>query len=118
MAIMADRDYTWHLRPPGAAGFELDVRRCGDGTIVVIHDATLDRTAGVAFRLWTYDQLQRFDAGHGDSVPRLADVLDEFGRHSTIHLELKEGGLAGDVIEMVQKRNIADRIVVSERSFP
>ena len=55
----------------GAAGIELDVRRCGDGTIVVIHDATIDRTtngAGPVSGL-SYAQLSRFDAGHGDPFP-------------------------------------------------
>jgi glycerophosphoryl diester phosphodiesterase len=83
----------------GAAGFELDVRRCGDRTITVIHDATLDRTTNGSGALsqFTFDQLSRLDAGHGDSVPRLIDILNEFGNYCTVHVELKESGIAADL---------------------
>src|SRR5690242_10628049 len=80
----------------GAAGFELDVRRCGDGTITVIHDETIDRTTNGSGPLsrFTFEELSRFDAGHGDSIPRLVDILTEFGNQCTVHVELKESGIA------------------------
>src|SRR5205085_8148058 len=40
-------------------------------------------------------ELQRYDAGYGDSIPRLSDVLAEF--HCTIHVEVKERGIAGEI---------------------
>src|SRR5437879_1082440 len=64
-----------------ATGLEFDVRRCADGQLVVIHDETIDRTTngrGCVANL-TYDELSKFDAGFGSPIPRLADVLDEFG---------------------------------------
>ncbi len=98
----------------GAAGFELDTRRCADGTIVVIHDATLDRTTNGSGRVsdFTYDELRALQAGHGDPVPRLCDILDEFGGRCTIHVELKESPLAIDVAGMVASRKIAPHVVV------
>src|SRR5690242_14322651 len=98
----------------GVAGFELDVRRSKDGAIVVIHDATLDRTTNRRGRVadYSYDELRGLNAGNGDGIPRLADVFDEFGGRCTIHVELKESALAGDVAAMVAQRNLAARIVV------
>jgi glycerophosphoryl diester phosphodiesterase len=99
----------------GAAGFELDVRRCGDGTLVVVHDATIDRTTNGAGEVASlpYDQLARFDAGHGDSIPRLKDVLTEFAATCTIHVEIKESGLAMDVAEMVRQGGFVSTMIVS-----
>jgi glycerophosphoryl diester phosphodiesterase len=98
----------------GAAGIELDVRRCADGTIVVIHDATIDRTTNGAGRVsgLSYAQLSRFDAGHGDSIPRLADVLDEFGPRGITNIELKESGMAAEIARMVSERKLDDRVIL------
>ena len=51
----------------GATGLEFDVRRCGDGQIVVIHDETINRTTNGRGRAsdFPYDELKRFDAGFG-----------------------------------------------------
>ena len=74
----------------GVDGCELDVRLSKDGEVVVIHDATLDRTtdadgpvsALTAAELGRVDAGFRFGAeagfpwrGRGEGVPRLADVL-------------------------------------------
>ncbi|HLH31441.1 MAG TPA: glycerophosphodiester phosphodiesterase family protein, partial [Terriglobia bacterium] len=65
----------------GAAGIEFDVRRCGDGRLVVIHDDTVDRTTNGKGRVanLNYDELSQLDAGSGERIPLLSDVLDEFG---------------------------------------
>src|SRR5213078_4038508 len=65
----------------GATGLEFDVRRCGDGRLVVIHDDTIDRTTNGSGRVagLSYEQLRQFDASDGESIPLLADVLDQFG---------------------------------------
>ena len=79
----------------GAGGLELDVRVTRDGHVVVLHDATVDRTtdgAGVVAGM-TLPELRRLDAGYrfspdggrnypfrgqGVRVPTLAEVLEEF----------------------------------------
>src|SRR5215211_8730008 len=53
----------------GAGGLELDVHLTHDGHVVVIHDATVDRTtngSGGASEM-TLDELRRLDAGHNFS---------------------------------------------------
>src|ERR687897_750071 len=79
----------------GAGGLELDVHMTRDGHIVVIHDATVDRTTNGsgAVSEMTFYELRSFDAGHdfspdggptrpyrgrGVQVPTLGEVLEEF----------------------------------------
>jgi glycerophosphoryl diester phosphodiesterase len=99
----------------GAGGLEFDIRRCGDGQLVVIHDDTIDRTTtgkGAVASL-TYDELRRFDAGFGEPIPLLSDVLDKFGGSCLLNIELKEPGLAGDLRELIQARELEDGVIVS-----
>src|SRR5438552_17515945 len=87
----------------GATGLEFDVRRCGDGRLVVIHDDTVDRTTNGRGRVrnFSYENLRQFDAGFGDPIPLLTDVLDEFGAQCLLNIELKDDGLAIEVKEFV-----------------
>ncbi|HTQ56691.1 MAG TPA: glycerophosphodiester phosphodiesterase family protein [Bryobacteraceae bacterium] len=68
----------------GADYFELDVRTTADGHLVLMHDATVDRTTNGsgAVRRLTLDQIRKLDAGAkfgprfaGTRVPTLAEAL-------------------------------------------
>ncbi|GAA3322210.1 hypothetical protein GCM10020331_041170 [Ectobacillus funiculus] len=50
----------------GADGIELDVQMTKDGTVVVIHDETVDRTTNGSGAVldYTYDELSKLDASH------------------------------------------------------
>lgn len=69
----------------GVRSIELDVHPAGDGTLMVIHDDTVDRTTNGSGRVceMTVDELLRLDAGSsfsagfaGERIPQFADVLD------------------------------------------
>ena len=88
----------------GADGVEFDVHVARDGEVVVIHDATLERTTDAtgAVAGHTSEQLARVDAAHrftdlegtprfrdeGYGVPRFRDVLTRFPRLRCV-VELK-----------------------------
>lgn len=96
----------------GADYIELDVQRTKDGVLIVIHDATLDRTARgtsadcagrVAER--TTAQIESCDAGSwfnaaypalarpefvGLRVPRLADILARYTGTTRFYVEIKD----------------------------
>ncbi len=61
----------------GVDALELDVHLTRDGELAVIHDATLERTTNGAgwVRDHTAAELRRLDAGQGQPVPMLVDVL-------------------------------------------
>ncbi|KIF02480.1 glycerophosphodiester phosphodiesterase, partial [Streptomyces sp. RSD-27] len=62
----------------GMDAIALDVRLSKDGALVVLHDAEVDRTtdgAGAVTDL-TLAELRELDAGLGERVPVLEEVLD------------------------------------------
>jgi glycerophosphoryl diester phosphodiesterase len=99
----------------GATGLEFDVRRCGDGRLVVIHDDSIDRTTNGKGRVadLCYEDLCRFDAGEGECIPLLADVLDQFGARCLLNIELKDTGIAADVTTLVLERRLERHVIVS-----
>src|SRR5262249_7557014 len=99
----------------GATGIELDVRRAGDGRLVVIHDETIDRTTNGRGRVrdFTSEELRQFDAGCGEPIPLLTDVLDEFGARCLLNIELKDPGIARDVKRLVLERRLEPHVIVS-----
>jgi glycerophosphoryl diester phosphodiesterase len=85
----------WDL---GVEGIELDVRLSSDGQVVVIHDATTARTAGVdkAVDAQTLAELLALDAGAwkgprfaGERIPTLVEVLASVPKGGTVFVELK-----------------------------
>lgn len=99
----------------GADGLEFDVRRCNGGAIVVIHDETIDRTTngrGRVHRL-TYEELRKLDAGSGETIPLLTEVLDEFGGQCVLNIELKDDGIANEIQKLVLERKLQSNVIVS-----
>ena len=99
----------------GAHGVEFDIRRCGDDQLVVIHDETLNRTTNGSGRIaaLSYSEISRFDAGHGEAVPLLSEVLDQLRNQCRLNIEVKESGIAEEVVSLVSIRDMAKEVVVS-----
>ncbi|HEX7005197.1 MAG TPA: glycerophosphodiester phosphodiesterase [Trueperaceae bacterium] len=91
----------------GADVLEMDVHSSSDGTLVVIHDDTVDRTTNGSGRVnsLTVEELQALDAGYdwspgrkgetfpyrglGLQIPTLAQVFDSFPK-APLNLEIKQ----------------------------
>ena len=74
----------------GANAVEIDVWFV-DGELVVFHDATLERTTngtGLLSRQ-TMAQLRALDAGQGERIPKLREVVETVDRRALINIELK-----------------------------
>lgn len=87
----------------GADAIELDVRRTADGVLLVVHDATLDRTTGatgVIARL-SGPKVARARQANGEPIPRLEDVLRRFPSVE-ITVDVKEPGAADDVVRLIR----------------
>lgn len=80
---------------------EVDVRRCETGELVVIHDATVDRVTdgeGAVAR-HSLSELRELDVlGCGECVPTLREVFEAVPPSVGVNVELKEVGLAEDVL--------------------
>ncbi len=84
---------------------ELDVHVCKTGEVVVIHDDKVDRTTnGKGFVLKrTFQALRALDAGKGQKIPILQEVLDIVNRKAKINIELKGKGTAKPVSDIIEK---------------
>jgi glycerophosphoryl diester phosphodiesterase len=88
----------------GADGVEIDVHWV-HGELIVIHDGTLNRTTNGRGRLRrrTLEAVRELDAGKGERVPLLQEVLDAVDGRGLVNIELKGAGTAGPVLAMVRK---------------
>ncbi len=106
---------------------ELDVHPSKDGTLVVIHDDTVDRTtdgSGAIGEL-TLEALRRLDAGSwfdarfaGERIPTLAEVLDLVGPTDTrLNIEIKSPppglDVARPVVDLLRQAGKEGEYVVS-----
>lgn len=98
----------------GVDAVEIDVRLTRDEEIVVIHDETLDRTTnGKGFvKRYTLEELKEFDAGKGERIPTLQEVMDLTADKVCLVIELKEKGTEKKVVEMIQNNEVAHRVYV------
>ncbi len=99
---------------------EIDLHRTRDGAIVVTHDETLERIGGSGeVGDATLAQLRALDAGGGEPVPTLDEVLDAFGTKIPFNLELKRArrgaypGLEAAVLDAVRERGLLERMLFS-----
>jgi glycerophosphoryl diester phosphodiesterase len=118
----------------GAGGLELDVHMTLDNEIVVVHDATVERTtegSGVVAEM-KLDELRALDAGYrfspdggrthpyrgqGVRIPTLAEVYEQFPA-VCVNIEIKEAqpGVEEAVIKVIRDARAEERtLVVSNR---
>lgn len=111
-----------HAATVGAHFLELDVRATRDGTLVVLHDASVDRTTNGHGAVHDLDlaALQRLDAGDGTGVPTLADVLEQ-SRPSAVELLFDVKPAPGldhaALIAEVRRHLRLDRVLFGVRSL-
>ena len=90
----------------GASWLELDVHLSADGELVVIHDEYLERTTNGRGEVTkrTLAQLRRLNAGLGEKIPLLVEVLDLAAGRATVNIELKGLATAEPVAQLLRQR--------------
>lgn len=106
----------------GVDGIEVDLRGTADGEVVVLHDATVDRTTNGQGRVadLSFTALGALDAGAGERVPTLAEVLELVRPHDvTLLLDIKESPTLDKarVVDLVRASKAIDRVIVGCRSL-
>jgi len=98
-----------------ADAVEVDVRLTADGVPVVIHDATLERTTNGAGRVGdrTVEELRSLDAGDGERIPTLDEVLALVKGKSLLLVELKEPEAAEPALAAIRESGHRNVLVVS-----
>jgi glycerophosphoryl diester phosphodiesterase len=108
----------------GARHIELDVEATSDGHIVVIHDATVDRTTNGSGSVTghTLEALQALDAGSrfgekfaGERIPLFADVLDRYQGRAHIHTEIKGRSkyLSERTADLIRQHGMDDQVTIT-----
>ncbi|MBP2145058.1 glycerophosphoryl diester phosphodiesterase [Methanofollis sp. W23] len=94
---------------------EVDVRQTEDGTLVTVHDPTVDRTTSGhgAVGALSLDEVRRLDAGEGEQIPTFEEVLDLVLKRCGLVVEIKEVGIEAAVCEAVREHGTDGVLVVS-----
>jgi len=101
---------------------ECDVRLSGDNQVVVFHDATLERTTDGQGRVSNIDLevLQALDAGQGEKIPKLTEMLELVGNKVPVIIEVKcryicfhARRLARQLVSDIKTANASSSVVVA-----
>lgn len=98
----------------GAAAVELDVQLTRDGRLAVIHDETLERTTNGHGRVRDFDlaDLKELDAGRGEPIPALEEVLELARGRAQLAVELKQPEAASALLEVFRKHQAFEAATV------
>jgi glycerophosphoryl diester phosphodiesterase len=125
-----------HAAALGVDVLEMDLRRTGEGEIVVLHDDTVDRTTEGQgpVRDFTLAQLKQLDAGYrfttdggasypfrgqGISIPTLREVLEALPT-ARLNLEMKPGdpGMPAPLCALIAAQHAQHRVAVASIEQP
>src|SRR5205085_3352083 len=104
----------------GADWIELDVHLSRDGSLIVIHDETLERTTdghGLV-REHTLAELKQLDAGDGQRIPTLDEILAwAHARGTIVDIEIKNApiyyeGIEQAVVSSLDRHQMTEQVIV------
>ena len=113
---------------PNIDAIELDVHLCKSGEVVIAHDFTLKRTAGIDVEIedLSFDEIKAIDVGSfkgpgfSDArIPLLAELFSSFGSRFIYDIELKvkagkiNKDLCRKVASLIKEFHLEDRVLVS-----
>lgn len=99
----------------GVEMVEIDARPCADGTLVVIHDDDLDRTAHAPGRVsaCTLEQLRALDVGKGERIPTLEEVLALLRGRALVNIDQKVDNIAPQLLATIDRAGSRDETMLS-----
>ena len=91
---------------------ECDVHLSRDKQLMVMHDATVDRTTNGrgAIRDLTAARIRSLDAGQGEQVPMLDEVLETVRGEVHLLIELKGTGVEHAAVEAVKAQSMQEYV--------
>ena len=92
----------------GADGVELDVRRTGDGQLIVVHSPVV---RGHLVKSTPFEQFR--DLGGGYEIPLFQEVLQQLSGRTFLDIELKEPGFEEQAIAMIKEHAQIKDVMIS-----
>jgi glycerophosphoryl diester phosphodiesterase len=99
----------------GADGVEIDVRLTKDQKIVVVHDASVWRTAGgrdwkVADR--TFEDLRKLDFGDDEKIPLLEEAISTIPPDKTLLIEIKDANVLEFLPQVIEDSGKSNQLIL------
>ena len=103
----------------GVDAVECDVHLTRDGRLAVIHDNTVDRTTNGSGKVAEMDfaGLRALDAGGGQTVPALEELLELIRGRCRLLCELKADGTEAPAADAVVARGMAEDVLFISFDF-
>lgn len=114
----------------GADYAEVDVQETKDGELILLHDDSFKRTAGVKKNVWdmTLKQVEKLDAGasfhekfRGEKIPEFTDVLKFCKGRLDLNIEIKYNGknkgIVNRVVRVIKENHFEDHCVVTSMNY-
>jgi len=94
---------------------ECDVHKTKDGKIVLIHDHTVDRTTNGKGLVsdFSFDEIRKLDAGKGEKIPTLQELLDLARGKVKLHIELKDETATEDTVRILEKNDMIQQVFLT-----
>jgi len=109
---------------------ELDVQETSDDVLILFHDKTYDRTAGISANVWElpYQSIKNFDVGSWKSIeyknepiPLFSDIIDSVDGKMFLNVEIKmnghQDGLTEHVVKVLEDKNFINKCIVTSFNF-
>ena len=99
----------------GVDQIEIDVHLTRDQHLVVIHDTTVDRTTDGqgAVADFTLTEIKQLDAGKGQRIPTLQEVMELVRGKVILQIELKGPDTAAPVIHAVEQNGMESEVLLT-----
>ena len=99
----------------GAHMIELDLRETLDGELVCIHDPTVDRTTNGTGEIHElrYKELRGLDAGEGEHIPLLTEVLRLASGKIKVNIDLKVIEVEKKLLDLIEDYKMVQDVFVS-----
>lgn len=99
----------------GVDQIEIDAQLTKDGHLILMHDATVDRTTNGSGKIanLTLTEIRQFDAGSGERVPTLDEALALLTGNVILQIELKGPGTAQPTVSAVMNAGKEEHVVLT-----
>jgi len=94
---------------------EFDIHLTKDGEIVIIHDSDTLNATGVEglVKEMTLDQIKTLDAGEGEKIPTLQELISLARNKMGLQIEIKAIGLLDKLIHLLKEEDLLSSSIIS-----
>lgn len=94
---------------------EFDVHQSKDGEVVIMHDANTFRTTRHlgAIKNMTLKELKELNAGEGEQIPTLQELIELAKGKINFQLEIKDKGMAKKIVTILKDADVIESTLVS-----